>query len=54
MVVAGCEDANLQIPLASLPLVDHSSLLLPVWQTAGQVGAGGQDWDERDPVGSSV
>ncbi|KAI7555146.1 hypothetical protein KC331_g40 [Hortaea werneckii] len=30
------------------------SLLLPVWKVEWQVGAGGQDWDERDPVGPSV
>ncbi|KAI7366162.1 hypothetical protein KC354_g4320 [Hortaea werneckii] len=52
--VAGCEDANVQIPFTSLPLVAHSSLLLPVWKVEWQVGAGGQDWDERDPVGPSV
>ncbi|KAI7205408.1 hypothetical protein KC316_g254 [Hortaea werneckii] len=54
LVVAGCEDANMQIPLTSLPLVAHYSLLLPVWQVERQVGAGGQDWDERDPAGPSV
>ncbi|KAI7530417.1 DUF1295-domain-containing protein [Hortaea werneckii] len=28
------EDANVQIPFSTLPLVEHCSLLLPVWQVA--------------------